>query len=220
MGEDGRGPVGLPTGGAVAAAGGSSLAARARALIEANHGTHRGLVRGLLGQLEYVFGTADNYLDCDFRTVNRLVFVCLGNINRSAFAHICALSLGVRAASVGLATSAGASAPARTVDAAAQLGRDLAGHRATPLADFSRETGDLFMVMELRHARRLRKLGIPGEQIALLGAWAMPIRLHIHDPHGLSDRYLMTCLRILDTAVLNLVNRLRHEGSPCVGAAT
>ena len=217
MGEDGRGRVGLLTGDVVAAAGSSSFAARARALIEANHGTHRGFVRAVLGQVEYVCGTADDYLGCDFRTVERLVFVCLGNINRSAFAHVCAASLGVRTASVGLATTAGAGAPPRTVEAAARLGRDLAGHQATPLADFRRETGDLFLVMELRHARRLRKIGIPGDQIALLGAWAMPVRLHIHDPHGLSDRYLMTCLHILDTAVRNLVKRLRHERSPCVG---
>jgi protein-tyrosine phosphatase len=36
--------------------------------------------------------------------VRRLVFVCLGNINRSAFGHVVAAGLGVRVVSIGLST--------------------------------------------------------------------------------------------------------------------
>ena len=70
--------------------------ARIKNLIDTNHGTHRGLIRWLLGQLEGVLGPRERFRAVSPDKVDRLVFVCLGNINRSAFAHAVAAARGAR----------------------------------------------------------------------------------------------------------------------------
>lgn len=72
----------------------SNLRANWRSLIARNYGTPRGPVRGMLGQTEVVFGWLDRHLHPDLRNSRRLVFVCLGNINRSAFAEAVACGAG------------------------------------------------------------------------------------------------------------------------------
>jgi protein-tyrosine phosphatase len=189
------------------------LFARIGSLVEANHGTLRGFIRTVLAHCEDVLGTADRFMSCDLAGTRRLVFVCHGNINRSAFAHAVAATAQVRVASVGFSTSTGAAAPDRTVVAARRLGIDLSRHQATAFDDFQRVDGDLFIAVELRHARRLQALGIPPSQVLLLGALSSPRRLHLHDPHTLADEYLLTCLVLIHSAVLNLVAELRRAHS-------
>lgn len=195
-----------------------SPASRLGTLIEANYGTFRGLVRAALGQCEYLAGTADRFIACDFHTVRRLVFVCWGNINRSAFGHVIANDSGIIAMSLGLSCSTGSCSPVRTVAAARRFGVDLTRHRATDLKDFVRHDGDLYLVMEPRHARQMEAMGIESRDILLLGAWSAPRRLHIHDPHELSEAYLMTCLSLIQSGVINLVDELRRAASPAVAS--
>ena len=60
----------------------TSLTTRLRTLIDTNHGTTRGWVRTMLAQTEYVLGRVEDHIHPVGREVDRLVFVCLGNINR------------------------------------------------------------------------------------------------------------------------------------------
>lgn len=184
--------------------------------MRSNHGTLRGWVRTLLAQGEYLLGRVDVHLQPDARTVSRLVFVCLGNINRSAFAEQVARSLGVHSCSIGLSTTTGAPAFTKAIATAPEFGLDLGGHRATDLRDYRFEPGDLLVVMELRHARQLLARGIPARSIVLLGHWAAPHRLHLHDPHTLSDAYFRTCFTLIHAGVRGLVGTLRSAGSPCI----
>lgn len=192
------------------------LPGRLRALLNGNHGTWRGWVRTLLAQIEFLLGRVDVHLQVDAARVSRLVFVCLGNINRSAFAEQVAQSLGARTCSIGLSTTTGAPAFAKAVATAPEFGLDLTAHRATDLRDYRFEAGDLLVVMELRHARRLVARGIPADAIVLLGHWAAPHRLHLHDPHTLSDAYFRTCFTLIHAGVRGLVGTLRTAGSPCI----
>lgn len=187
-----------------------------RHLTTANYGTFRGWVRHSLAQLEWVTGRVDRFVTLQPERVQRLVFVCLGNINRSAFAEAATRSRGVRVCSLGLATSTGAPAFSTAVTTAGRFGIDLSGHAATDLSDFGYQPGDLLLAMEIRHVHRLITNGIPPEAIALLGAWASPCRLHLHDPALTSDEYFMTCFALIHSAVINLVGELRSAGSPCV----
>jgi len=193
-----------------------TFAERFRALIEINYGTFRGFVRLLLGELEFVAGRLRAFTTLKPDQVSRLVFVCLGNINRSAFADVVARSQGVRVASIGLATTTGAPAFEKAIEFAPLFGQELVDHRATDFSDYVFERGDLLLAMEVRHARELVRRGIPPDSIALLGHWSKPHRIHIHDPHTLSDRYFPTCFAILHSAVLSLVDELRLGGSPSV----
>ena len=189
---------------------------RIQRLVETNYGTIRGLVRVLLGQLEFATGRLDRHLRPDPRRVERLVFVCLGNINRSAFAEWVARKHGATTSSIGLSTTTGAPAFHSAIKTASELGIDLSAHAATDIADYQYRPGDLLLAMEVRHARQLLAHGIPADAIALLGHWSSPHRIHLHDPHTLSDAYFRTCFTLINSAVGNLTAELRASKSPCL----
>jgi protein-tyrosine phosphatase len=92
----------------------------------------------------------------------------------------------------------------------------LHAHRATDMSDYQYRDGDLLAVMEVRQIHKLLNRGFPAEAIVLLGHWAAPRRLHIHDPHTLSARYFVTCFAILDSAVRSLVQELKEKKHPVV----
>ena len=185
-----------------------SLRARLRTHIERNYGTPRGFVRAMLAQTELVLGWLDKHLHPDTRNTRRLVFVCLGNINRSAFAEAVARKAGAHTCSIGLSTTTGAPAFQTAITTAQEFAIDLRGHRATNITDYHYESGDLLLVMETRHALALRDHGIPTEAIALLGYWASPRRIHLHDPHTLSDAWFRSCFTLIHSAVGGMVGEL------------
>ncbi|MBI3369387.1 MAG: phosphotyrosine protein phosphatase [Burkholderiales bacterium] len=174
-------------------------------LIELNYGTWRGWVRLLLAQFEFVAGRLGVWVDPDTRAFKRLVFVCLGNINRSAFAAAVAQAQGDGCVSIGLATTTGAPAYATAMTQAREHGIDLGPHRATDLSDYVYQDGDLLLVMEIRHAHRLAAAGMPRDAIRLLGLWSAPRRIHIHDPHLCVEPYFATCFVVIESAVRRLL---------------
>ena len=192
------------------------FADRFRLVIDTNHGTFRGFIRTTFAQIEFFLGRLKNHTKPDIKQVNRLVFVCLGNINRSAFAEQVARSLGANTCSLGLSTTTGAPAFHKAIETAPQFGLDLTEHRATDLQDYSFCATDLLLVMEIRHANKLMAAGIPANSIALLGHWATPHRIHLHDPHTLSNAYFRTCFTLIHSAVCGLIAEMRAGQSPCV----
>lgn len=185
-------------------------------VLRTNYGTLRGWVRSMLGQLEFVTGRLDPHLSPAALQVNRLVFVCLGNINRSAFAGAVGRAHGLNVLSIGLATTTGAPAFETAVITAERFGVDLSSHAATDISDYPYQPGDLLLAMEVRHIKQLVAHGIPLSAIAPLGHWASPHRIHLHDPHTLSDEYFRTCFTLIHSAVINLAEDLRASQSPCV----
>lgn len=169
-------------------------------------GTLRGLVRLLLAYLALGAGRLDGFRLRRPEQVRRLVFVCQGNICRSAFAAQVADRLGLANASFGLATCTGAAAPAEACGAAQGLGYDLRGHRALDWADFKVMPGDLFLAMEVRQARELQDWlgGRADVAITLLGFWCRPVWPHLHDPFTLGPDYFGRCY----TRVAQAVERL------------
>lgn len=189
---------------------------RLSSLIAGSFGTHRGLIRMLLGETEYLAGRVNQFLQPNLVATQRLVFVCLGNINRSAFAEGVAAASGLNTASIGLSTSTGNPAFHMAIDTAQHFGINLQAHRATDFTDYEYRPGDLLLAMEIRHARRLVCQGIPPQAIALLGHWATPHRIHIHDPHTLSSAYFRTCFSLIHSAIRELAMDCRNTGSPSI----
>lgn len=192
------------------------LVGRITSLIDVSYATFRGFVRLALGELEFVGGRLQPFVEIRPESVQRLVFVCLGNINRSAFAHTVAASMGASTVSIGLSTTSGAPAFDKAIATAPVYGFSLAEHRATDYSDYTYQPGDLLLAMEVRHARELIRRGIPKDAVALLGHWARPHRIHIHDPHKHDTPYFRTCFAIIHSAVANLVDDLRQANSPCI----
>jgi protein-tyrosine phosphatase len=185
-------------------------------LLQVNHGTLHGWVRHLVAQGEYLAGRLDPFLRLDAQHTRRLVFVCLGNLNRSAFAAAVARRQGVDAVSFGLAAQSGAPAYALAQDVARELDVDLGSHLATDLMDYEYRQGDVLVAMEVRHARRLRNVAVPMAPVLLLGHWCRPRRLHLQDPHQLAPDYFRSCFTLIQSGTVQLVRELRAAGSPCV----
>ncbi|MBN8281811.1 hypothetical protein [Zoogloea sp.] len=194
----------------------ASLTGRIASLIDVGFGTFRGFVRFVLGEMAFVGGNLAPFVQLQPERVRRLVFVCLGNINRSAFGHAVAAGLGVRVISIGLSTTTGAPAFEKALSTAPVYGASLAEHRATDFTDYAYQPGDLLLAMEVRHAHELVRRGIPADAVLLLGHWSRPHRIHIHDPHLHTDQYFRTCFAIIHSAVVNLVEELRQAESPCL----
>lgn len=174
--------------------------------VNRRYGTSRGLVRALLGQLELATGRLRPFTLRQPDQVRRVVFVCRGNICRSAFAHHEALKYGMNVASLGLATSSGRACPTATIAGAARAGVDLSAHRARSWPDFDVRSGDLFLATEVRQAHELRRLlGTRDDvQVCLLGMWCTPAMPHLHDPYTLSDAYLDRCFERVSQAIRKL----------------
>jgi len=169
------------------------------------------MVRLWLSWVEHFAGRLRQFHDVDLSRVDRMVFVCLGNVCRSPFAELIAHQENMPAASLGLSTTTGAGAYADALTTAERLGYDLRQHRAIDLSDFEFRDGDLLLVMEVRQARHLLSLlSSKNIQVALLGYWSSPRRPHIHDPMPLSLEYFEHCYGIIDSAVRNLSEDFRR----------
>jgi protein-tyrosine phosphatase len=173
-------------------------------VLNSRFGTWRGAVRLALSYGEVLQGAA-GISRPDPAEVRRLVFVCHGNICRSAFADAAARDQGLRVASFGLSTDAGQHAHAPAVAVAAELGVDLSAHRTMRVEDYVPDSGDLLLAME---TRQLRRLGIDARLRAvprtLIGLYASPVVPHLHDPFGLDQDYMRTCLKRIGSAVATL----------------
>lgn len=174
--------------------------------VERRHGTWRGAARTLLAWAALRGGLLEAYRLRHPGRVRRVVFVCLGNICRSAYAERVAASLGLPAVSIGLSTSTGAASPDAALRAAQRCGADLSAHHATDFRDFEALPGDLYLAMELRHAHELQRrlIARTDVQIALLGLWCEPPTPHLHDPYTLSDAYFDCCFARVRQAVHGL----------------
>ena len=167
-------------------------------------GTLRGAVRLGLSYAELVTGLAPTLAPAK-GSVRRLVFVCHGNICRSAFAQAVATREGFRTAGFGLSTTTGLPAHPPVADEAARRGLPLAAHRTTALTDFAMLPGDLLLVMEVRQLKRLRaNPALSRTPRNLLGRYARPPVPHLHDPYMIDPAYLPTCLDRIERAVINL----------------
>jgi protein-tyrosine phosphatase len=174
-------------------------------MMRSRFGTFRGLVRLAISYPQLLLGRSASVAP-DPVQVRRLVFVCQGNICRSAFADVAARRAGMNTASFGLSTTTGRDAHGPAIVAAQALGYDLSDHRAIDLEDYQPQAGDLLLAMEVRQLHRLaadpRVSRLPR---VLLGRWTRPMLPHLHDPYKLDDSYMMTCLRRIDRAVTGLV---------------
>jgi protein-tyrosine phosphatase len=170
-------------------------------MIARRYGTLRGLVRLVLSHGELSFGRGGVRLD-DPAEIRRLVFVCHGNICRSAFADVAARRAGLSVASFGLSAESGRAAHSPAIKAAARLGQALGDHRATDVSDYIPQEGDLLLAMETRQLRRIaddpRLAHVPR---TLLGLYTRPRVPHLHDPYSLSSAYMARCLALIETTI-------------------
>ena len=168
-------------------------------------GTFRGIVRLALSYPQSAF--AGELLPAyDRAAIRRLVFVCHGNICRSAYGDMLARQLGANVASFGLSTSTGSPAHPPIAAIAEAQGLDAASHRTSQRGDEEPLPGDLLLAMEMRHVAALAADARWGDTPrALLGSFLRPPVPHLHDPYKLSPAYMEICLARIDRATRAVV---------------
>ena len=147
----------------------------------------------------------------DLQGINRLVFVCKGNICRSALAQAVADSLEFPACSFGFLTTPGKPADPGMSEASRTLGFDLSSHATTRISAYQPLPGDLMLFFEAEHLRHLGGSETLVSPKALLGMWVRPRRPYIHDPFGGSPHYYGVAAAVIREAVVNLVREIRSE---------
>jgi protein-tyrosine-phosphatase/glycosyltransferase involved in cell wall biosynthesis len=155
-----------------------------------------------------------------------IVFVCKGNICRSAFAHYFTLKeLGsggeeaLRVFSAGLQARQGTSSPAMAIEAAKDFGIDLQPHRAGPLTEEMVAAADMLIAMEpgqigemrrrYPHKRRnifLLPLFADGWDHKYFG-WR---RYHIQDPYGKGREAFVESFGRVKESVDGLIGKLKN----------
>ena len=167
----------------------------------------------------HAFGVYGSVADIDWQSVQRLVFVCKGNICRSPYASARARSLGQQTISFGLDTAGGAPADPIAARNAISRGVDLSRHRSVQLNESLLENHDLIIVFEPAQLAAVHRL-CPSRPraISLLGIWANPLRPYVHDPYGRSDEYFQKCFSIIDVHVTALSRHMLYRDRISVGS--
>jgi protein-tyrosine phosphatase len=148
------------------------------------------------------------------------VFVCHGNIMRSAMAEALLRrhqagrrAVAIEAISAGLHAVPGKPADPRAREMARALGVSLEGHEARRLTpDLVQRAGLLLVMDRLNEAELVSRFGA-AEKTRLLGAF-LPGEPEIADPYLGSEAQVEQCFLLLDRAVRALADRLpeaRHE---------
>lgn len=172
------------------------------------YGSRRGFVRTHWHLLKYYLGMYRQYESIDWQSVERLVFVCKGNICRSAYAEAVACSLGVNAISCGLDTIENAPANGSAIRAAERSGFSLDKHVTHPVMYLALKKTDLIVTMEPWQAEYLEKYLVRNHACTLLGLWSKKKLPHLQDPYSAVDEYFDECFSSIRDGVHMLVNKI------------
>jgi len=181
-----------------------------RRIVE-RYGSRRGFVRAYWHRLLYLLGRYRKYRRIDWSAIDRVVFVCKGNICRSAFAEAVARSLGVESISCGISTIVAAPANLDAIRTARELGYDLEGHKTTPIMYLALKKTDLLVAMEPWHADFLVRHLYRSHHYTMLGLWPRPVLPCVPDPYGLSPSYFKKCFTYIEKSVNEIVTELKKS---------
>jgi len=173
-----------------------------------HYGSRRGFLRTWWHRLLFRVGRYRAYGKIDWDSVERLVFVCKGNVCRSAYAEAVARSLGVEAGSCGIEAGNGVPAYADALRVASQRGISLAAHKTTPFRRMCLKESDLLIAMEPWQVEHLEHALGDQYQCTLLGMWGSTVSPYIHDPYGASAGYFERCFDQIDESVNEVIQKV------------
>lgn len=177
------------------------------------YGGRGGFLEHVRARTLYALGAYRSFREIKWAAVARLAFVCKGNICRSPYACARAQSMGVNAVSFGLDAADGAPANFAALKNALSRGVDLSAHRSTKINSSGLTDRDLIMVFEPQQINEVRRWIDERIPAGLLGVWSRPIRPHIHDPYGTSNRYFQQCFAVIDAQIAALIEHMARAGA-------
>jgi protein-tyrosine phosphatase len=173
-------------------------------------GRKLGLAHHLTSRTAHWFGVYATFAHVPWSRIGRIIYVCEGNICRSAYGAARARAVGLDAQSFGLRAATGIPADPVAIETAVRRGIDLNNHRSAAIGAYQPAAGDLLLAMEPAQARELTQRFGGAIPVSLLGLWTRPLRPHIEDPFGLTPAYFETCFTIIDAGT----QRIRDFVSP------
>lgn len=157
--------------------------------------------------------------------VSNIIFICKGNICRSAYAH-CLIGQnrrmdhsikGITIDSAGLKAKDGSPSPNGAIQAAKQLSIDMQKHRAKLLSEKMAKAADMIIAMEPNQINQIKEL-FPyfSERVFLMApfepdwnkeyrGWA---KYHIEDPYGKDQERFIACFQRINQCVDGLIRQL------------
>ena len=149
-------------------------------------------------------------------TVRHVVFVCKGNICRSAFAEYYFRSVvpegTLRIESCGIDVNQGDFSPPEAVKVSREFRIDLSGHHSKGIAACDLQNADLIVPMEYGQYLRLTTLRPESKgKVSLLrdfAPWPERTLCNIYDPYGLGESEFRRCFLILQRALDGLKDHL------------
>lgn len=176
--------------------------------LKRNFGSYRAAVLHVKEQLWLWAGRYSALENIDWTRINRLVFVCTGNVCRSPYAEVRARALGFSSISLGLDTTGNVPANANAQRNAVPRSIDLSRHRSQLFDPGVVQPGDLVLVFEPKQFRLMKKrMPAPKGQVTLLGLWAEPKLAYIPDPYNAGDAYFQRCFELIDACVAKIATR-------------
>lgn len=176
----------------------------------ARYGAKRGFILTNAYRVAYKTGFCrSNAVNWD--QVERLVFVCKGNVCRSAFAEAVAKSLGFETISGGIGAIEDDTANDQAIATARKLGFNLELHSTTPIMYPVYTKHDLLLSMEPWQDAFLDRHLFGTYQHSLLGLWTNPIRPYIHDPYGLAPEYFESCFKYIEHAINAVITKIKQN---------
>jgi len=177
------------------------------------YGSQRGFICVQWHRILYYLGYYNKYRRIQWSHVDRLVFVCKGNICRSPFAELVARSEGMSSISCGIDTVDGAPANDKAMEAATRKGEDLGSHETRSIVSLTVRKGDLFVVMEPWQGDILKSLYGNSIDCTLLGIWSFPVFPYIHDPYGSAPSYFDRCFGQVEKSVRGIKSEIQKATS-------
>lgn len=146
------------------------------------------------------------------RIISSIIFVCKGNVCRSAFAELRLRYLldskSVQIDSCGIDVDQGDYAPADSISVAAEFSCSLDGRRSKGLSACDFQAADLICPMEYRQYKRLLQLyPEKKENIVLLrnlAPFPWCLFCNIDDPYGLCKNEFRRVYRLIDRSLLQI----------------
>ncbi len=177
--------------------------------IENQFGSKRGLFRLCVSEVNRHLGFYKQFSQIDFQKVNRLIFICHGNICRSPLGEAVAKNQGALAESYGLDTRGGDSADPRAIAFGVQHKLVLNNHVTRHIKEYKPTSGDLLIGMEPKHTNALKALYGNDIQITLAGLWLQKPVAYLHDPYNANTLFFNRCESLVKQAADTLASKVK-----------